>query len=527
MSRRPRRREVRPFFEALELRQLLHVDAELARLSAPLPIHAVPLRDALESRPPDIGPHRAASFSVVASALPAGHHSFTGLIAADNAAGGTHYSATGLTAHHRSAHTAIPSVYDGTNPLAKRMATGVAAHAMPLGADAIHASLAHAPSALGAADGSAQVLGVFVPERSVTSLLAAGHAGSAIESSPTGHVIHADARGRVFDSTLGLHYYRLRYHHAARAGHDLGHHHATADGHAQHHASPPRGKGASGTASTLSTVSPKLPLSAQDTGDSDQVITSPYVAFPFSMPEGQTISGTLFYFYESDQNDPNDITDGGGNFTATITWGDGTSSAGGIVGVGTNGGLGVTGSHQYTEEGTYTIGVTITDVDNAGGGASFGITVNDANLTSSGVSFGTIEGQTISGVVANFTDSFAAAPSSDYSATINWGDGTSSPGTIAGHAVDGSHSYADEGTYAISTQINDDGGALTSAISPVTVSDAPFVAYGSGIGEDVDDAGQTLSGYWAFFSEGPGEGSEFSATINWGDGTTGQGAITE
>ncbi|MBV8912619.1 MAG: hypothetical protein JOZ05_06230, partial [Acetobacteraceae bacterium] len=52
-------------------------------------------------------------------------------------------------------------------------------------------------------------------------------------------------------------------------------------------------------------------------------------------------------------------------------------------------------------------------------------------------------------VVASFTDSNAADPASGFTATITWGDGTSSAGTVAGangaFTVTAGHTYADEG----------------------------------------------------------------------------------
>src|SRR5208282_1030833 len=52
--------------------------------------------------------------------------------------------------------------------------------------------------------------------------------------------------------------------------------------------------------------------------------------------------------------------------------------------------------------------------------------------------------------VATFTDTNASDTAGIFTATINWGDGTTSAGTITGSngafAVAGSHTYADEGS---------------------------------------------------------------------------------
>jgi hypothetical protein len=58
---------------------------------------------------------------------------------------------------------------------------------------------------------------------------------------------------------------------------------------------------------------------------------------------------------------------------------------------------------------------------------------------------------------------------SDYSATIDWGDGSSSAGTVSpgtGHGpytVTGSHTYGSTGTFTITTTIKDVGGSTTVA----------------------------------------------------------------
>jgi autotransporter-associated beta strand protein len=96
-------------------------------------------------------------------------------------------------------------------------------------------------------------------------------------------------------------------------------------------------------------------------------------------------------------------------------------------------------------------------------------------LTASGTTVSGTEGTAISGAtVATFTDANPSATASDFTATINWGDGTTTSGTVVaqnggGFAVDGDHSYADEGTYTIGVTINDVGGSTTSATSTADI----------------------------------------------------------
>src|SRR5207249_1381940 len=130
-----------------------------------------------------------------------------------------------------------------------------------------------------------------------------------------------------------------------------------------------------------------------------------------------------------------------------------------------NGKFNIQGSHTYGEEGTYTI--QIIDLKHEGvlgaGGASqdaSNITVNEAPITSltAGTSAQTInEGSTITAIsgIATFTDPAGAETTGDYTATINWGDGSTSLGTVnfvSGNdfSVDApSHLYGEEGTYSV------------------------------------------------------------------------------
>src|SRR5262249_8196069 len=56
-------------------------------------------------------------------------------------------------------------------------------------------------------------------------------------------------------------------------------------------------------------------------------------------------------------------------------------------------------------------------------------------------------------------------PASDFSATIDWGDGSSSDGTViqaeATYSVQGSHTYTDERTYPITVVITETGATAT------------------------------------------------------------------
>ena len=68
---------------------------------------------------------------------------------------------------------------------------------------------------------------------------------------------------------------------------------------------------------------------------------------------------------------------------------------------------------------------------------------------------------------------------SDYTATITWGDGVTTlgtvvPGTPGLFNVVGTHTF-EEGTYTVSVVIADSGGSTTTAVSTFDVLDAPLL----------------------------------------------------
>jgi len=69
-----------------------------------------------------------------------------------------------------------------------------------------------------------------------------------------------------------------------------------------------------------------------------------------------------------------------------------------------------------------------------------------------------------SGTVATFKDGNASAPASDFTALVNWGDGTpATSGVVTGsggsYSVSGTHTYGNAGAFPIQVQIVDVGGA--------------------------------------------------------------------
>src|SRR6185312_14890447 len=82
-----------------------------------------------------------------------------------------------------------------------------------------------------------------------------------------------------------------------------------------------------------------------------------------------------------------------------------------------------------------------------------------------------VEGTAFSGALATFTDQNPNGKASDFTATVDWGDGSSTTiGTITASTPDGggptlftvsgSHTYAAPGSYKISVVVTDVGGAV-------------------------------------------------------------------
>jgi len=172
-----------------------------------------------------------------------------------------------------------------------------------------------------------------------------------------------------------------------------------------------------------------------------------------SSTEGAGFTGRVATFSDTDENTSP------ANYTATINWGDANTSAGTVAASG--GGFSVSGSHAYAEEGTYTLTVSISDLDSNSTIATGTVIVADAALNAAGLHL-PLHNHAVNGVIASFTDSDPAGTMTDYTATIKWGDGTSSTGTVAasggGFTVSGSHTYAKGVAKATITVLIYDGG---------------------------------------------------------------------
>jgi hypothetical protein len=219
---------------------------------------------------------------------------------------------------------------------------------------------------------------------------------------------------------------------------------------------------------------------------------------PVSATEGQPFSGQVAAFADAD-NQP------ASSYTATITWGDGGSSAGTVAQTG-SGEYTVSGSNTYAEEGSDPVSVQISDSDGSSTQASSSATVADASLAASGTGSASSPVPTtpsFSGPVASLTDQTPGGSASDFTATIDWGDGSSSAGTVSGdggsYTVGGSHSYAADGPYTVAVHVSDVGGSSADATTSLLVYDYADQSGGSFvIGDGVSGPGVYFWGaHWA------------------------------
>jgi hypothetical protein len=196
----------------------------------------------------------------------------------------------------------------------------------------------------------------------------------------------------------------------------------------------------------------------------------------------------------------------GGPWRVVVGWGDGTSHT--VFNLSATGSLG-SQRHTYAEEGSYTITVIVTDTsDGKSGSASFQVAVSDPAVVGTAASVTSTAGGSFSATVATFTDPGGAEALTDYSATINWGDGSASAaGTITFSngvfMVSGNHIYAAAGSYTITCTINHEN-VLTTVTSSASVSNlgsfaGPQVAKGyffwESLGQSlIDSFGLTSSG---------------------------------
>jgi hypothetical protein len=230
----------------------------------------------------------------------------------------------------------------------------------------------------------------------------------------------------------------------------------------------------------------------------------------------------------------NNSTDTASDFTATIDWGDGSTTSGATI-VGSNGSFTVDGGHTYADEGFPQATVTITrTADNTQIAPTGTVAVADTDNIS-------VQGRTLTGnpntpltnvTVATFTTSNAANTAGDFAVTIDWGDGTTTAGTVTGSggsfSVQGTHTYTASGDDTITIFVNDD--AADAAFNSGTSQALIGVGFGGHVVLNSATEGQALGPGTTIAtfadSNNTDTAANFSATINWGDGMMTPGTVS-
>ncbi len=192
------------------------------------------------------------------------------------------------------------------------------------------------------------------------------------------------------------------------------------------------------------------------------------------------------------------------------------------------------------EEGPLANTVTVnssstTDPVAADNSARADLTILDAPLSAiSQPDIAGVEGNPLNFItLATFSDAHQGEVPSEYSATVQWGDGTGtdSSAVVVGdgrgtYYVLGSHQYTLEGDYTTTVTVTDVGGSTLTLGNSVLITDATLKGT---LTPPALVEGQAFSGTLATLSDADklaNDPTNYTAVINWGDGTTTTGAIT-
>ena len=130
--------------------------------------------------------------------------------------------------------------------------------------------------------------------------------------------------------------------------------------------------------------------------------------------------------------------------------------------------------------------------------------------------------------VGSFTDTAVNVNPSEYPATINWGDGNSSSGTVVtagngSYSVSGTHTYLAPGTYTFSVQVTDPDGNKGTATGTATVSapantGGPQDLVANPVAAVIKQPFSNVVLATFTDSDPNANSSDFTAAITWGDG---------
>jgi hypothetical protein len=190
-------------------------------------------------------------------------------------------------------------------------------------------------------------------------------------------------------------------------------------------------------------------------------------AGPFIAPEGTSFTTIVASFTDLDTS----YSQGprtAGDFTATVAWGNGQTSPGTVVQTGP-GQFEIVASYAYPNAGGYTVSIGVTDMINGQSMVVAGTAnVSDQPIVATSAPSGLAAARSYNQhILAHFIDLNPYANATDFSASIDWGNGQTSAGyvvaTASGFEVIGANAYQTPGFYPVTVTIVDSEGSRATA----------------------------------------------------------------
>jgi len=202
--------------------------------------------------------------------------------------------------------------------------------------------------------------------------------------------------------------------------------------------------------------------------------------------------GMIDSFFDVSFSYPDDLVDWDWDFGDSVT------------------GSGPNPSHKYSEDGVYTVTLTVTDEDGSVDSVVHSVTVLDVDPVAD---FGWEASKALEGTVLPFFDYSHGVPDDMLTDWVwDFGDGTGASGSSV------SHVYADNGVYTVSLTVYDEDSSSSVSKSVRIGNIAPFIdEAASSVVSPIDEGSSTtLVGVF----KDPGVDDTHMAVVDWGDGAS-------